>query len=191
VLETGEPSFEAANGADFWGFTKASPAFGRNFDASMAQFSKAEIRAVCSSFDFGNFPSVCDVGGGRGQLLQQILVRWPSLRGALFELPDVAVQAQEQLEQAGLTNRSEVIAGSFFEPLPRGFDLYVMKHVLHDWSDAQARHILSRCREAIAETGTLLLLEGLVEGKNVSDPLKWMDLHMMVSFGGLERTRAQ
>lgn len=92
------------------------------------------------------------------------------------------------LEQAGVDDRCEVIGGSFFEVVPEGADAYLLASIIHDWDDAAAIEILSKCRAAIVDTGRLLLVERRIRPANEPDPAKFIDLMMLVMLGGQERT---
>ena len=64
------------------------------------------------------------------------------------------------MSERGLSERIEVVGGSFFDAVPRGADAILMKHVIHDWDDAQAAEILRVCRAALPPGGRLLIVEG-------------------------------
>ena len=125
-----------------------------------------------------------DVGGGRGAFLGAVLEANPAMRGILFDQPHV-------VEGAVVGERCDVVGGSFFEAVPEGADAYLLKAVLHDWEDDDAVRILRRCREAIASSGALLVVERDLGGPNEHADAKLSDLNMMVGAGGRERTRAE
>jgi SAM-dependent methyltransferase len=106
-------------------------------------------------------PLAADVGGGNGALLIGILRANTGLRGIVFDLAHVAERAREQLKEAGIVDRCEVVAGSFFDEVPRGADAYLLKHVIHDWDDERATAILKNCRKAIPPAGKVLIVEGI------------------------------
>src|SRR5439155_1250928 len=74
--------------------------------------------------------TVVDVGGGNGAFLQALLDRRPGLRGIVFDLPSVAAEAEARIRAAGLAGRCAVVAGSFFDEVPPGGDVYVLSHIL-------------------------------------------------------------
>jgi hypothetical protein len=95
------------------------------------------------------------------------------------------------LEQRGVADRVECVAGSFFDEVPSGCDTYLLKSVLHDWDDAHARRILSNVRRAIPAEGRLLLVEMILERNEQSQPAAGIDVHMMVVCqDGRERSQA-
>jgi SAM-dependent methyltransferase len=129
---------------------------------------------------------VVDVGGGHGRLLSAILARYPSVEGILFDLPGGIAAAEAGL--GGPLPRCKLVAGDFFEAVPEGANAYLMKKVLHDWSDDDAVRILANCRRAMAPGGRVLVAETVVPPGNAPDPIKVMDVNMLVVTGGRERT---
>ena len=90
-----------------------------------------------------------------------------------------------------LAQRCQIVAGSFFESVPEGGDVYVMKAILHDWDDGASVDILRTCRRAMSPRATLVVIERVVGGPNEIPEGKFSDLNMMVQYGALERTRQE
>jgi hypothetical protein len=88
-----------------------------------------------------------------------------------------------------LADRSDVLSGSFFDPLPPGAGGYVLSAILHDWSDEAARAILQRCAEAAGTAGTIFVVEKT--GLDGESPRTDMDLRVLAYFGGRERGVAE
>src|ERR1051326_1194440 len=190
VLESGAPAFAAVNGTPFFEHIAADPKRMALMGQFMTGIYGPEGAKIAANFSFGRFHSLLDVGGGQGHILAEILQRNPGIKGALFELPQTAAIAREFLASKGCPV-CEVIAGDFFKALPPGFDAYLIKSVLHDWNDESEIRILCACREAMPQDGRVLIAELVVErGKPVGHPHRMIDLEMMVSFGGKERTAA-
>ena len=187
-VKTGVPAFPEVYGMTTWEYRAAHPEEGEIFDAAMTGLSLAEAEAVVRSYDFSGISVLVDVGGGEGALLAAILAANPALRGILFDQRHVVVGVGPLLEQAGVADRCEVVGGSFFEAVPEGADAYLLASIIHDWDDAAAIEILSKCRAAIADTGRLLLVERRIRPANEPDPAKFIDLMMLVMLGGQERT---
>jgi O-methyltransferase domain len=102
---------------------------------------------------------VVDVGGGDGTALASLLAANAETRGILFDLPSVVEHATRRFEQAGLPERVDIQGGDFFQSVPPGGDVYVLKGVLHDWDDAPVTRILQSCRSAMAPGSALLVIE--------------------------------
>jgi hypothetical protein len=156
----------------------------------LANFSAPENAAIVGAYDFAQFQRIVDVGGGQGGLLAEILKAHPSLRGTLYDLPQV-VRDPAYLTAAGLADRCEIIGGNFFESLPRGGDAYILKRILHDWSDQRCLEILRQCRQAIDEKARILVVDAVLPAGNEPHPGRVMDILMMVLTEGRERTEQE
>ena len=144
---------------------------------------------VAEHYDFTPFSCVVDVGGGHGSLMISILTQHPVLKGVIADLQPTLEGAKQALQDAGLAERCRVVPTDFFDSVPEGGDVYVLAHVIHDWSDELSQKILSNCGRAMGKNGRLLLVESLMPEDNAPDRLKWLDLEMLVlTNGGRERT---
>ncbi|MGB6449370.1 MAG: methyltransferase [Steroidobacteraceae bacterium] len=191
TIRTGEPGFEQVFGKPLFDYVAAHPALGPAFDAGMTCFHGYETGAMLKAYDFGDVRALADIGGGNGSLIARVLQRYPKMRGLLFDLGHVGSRAQELLRREGVADRCEVIAGSFFETVPSGADTYLLRHIIHDWTDEQCAQILGRCRGVIPEGGRLLIVECVVPAGNARSASKDFDMTMMAFPGGIERTEAQ
>ena len=192
VLNSGQPAFNAVNGMGFFDWIKADT--GRS--ATMASFMNGiygpQGPKIAAGYPFGRFAKLIDIGGGNGHVLAAILAHHPQLSGALFDLPPTADVAQRFLAERGFASRCEVIAGDFFDTVPRGYDAYMLKSCLHDWNDTKAVEILRRCREAIPEHARVLIVEIVLSpGRPIGHPHRLIDLEMMVTLGGKERSERE
>ena len=95
------------------------------------------------------------------------------------------------MEEAGLIQRCDYIAGDFFEAVPPGGDAYVLASIIHDWDTERSLAILRNCRRAMGMNATLLLVEAIIPPGDIPSFGKWLDLEMLVCFGGGERTEAE
>jgi hypothetical protein len=136
---------------------------------------------IARRFDWSRFPEILDVGGGDGTLLAEILTAHPGVRGRVLELAPSA--AAERFAAAGFGDRAGAVGQSFFEPLPVGADVYVLSDILHDWDDEHALAILAGCRQAAGSSATVVVIEPLRDGTSTA-----INLHMLMCFGGRERT---
>jgi len=164
------------------------PDFAEAFDLAMNQLHSPETAAMIERFDFGRFEDLMDVGGGNGEVLLRALERHPGLRGCLFDLPHVVDRAAPRIAGSPAAARCEIVAGSFFEPLPRGAEAILPRHIIHDWTEAKALVILRNCRDALPPGGTLLIAEALIEDADHPTPAIRLDLAMMTLYNGAERT---
>jgi hypothetical protein len=144
---------------------------------------------VQETYDFSSARHVCDVGGGTGGVLGNLLTSNPRLRGTLFELPSVAQQARDHLSSLGLLDRCQTVGGDFFEAVPVSADIYTLFAVIHDWGDEQAARILRNIRADMPIDARVLVIEGVIPEHARYNFSKASDLLMlMYSDSGRERT---
>jgi hypothetical protein len=197
TLRTGEPAFERLFGRPIFEYLGEHPEQARIFDAAMTGFSGRETQAILDAYDLSGVKTLADIGGGAGVKLASILRGNPAMRGILFDLPHVVERARPMIEANGLRARCDIQSGDFFERAPAGADAYMLGHIIHKWDDARAGLILDNLRSAMASAARLLVVEYVVNdgdagpSANGASFAAWLDLHMMVAAGGLERTEAQ
>jgi hypothetical protein len=190
AVKTGDLAFEGVHGLPLFDYLDRHASDGAVFDAAMT-VSAVPYRACTDVYDFGQFDTIVDVGGGRGQILAAILAANPHPRGVLFDLPDVVREAPSLLAAAGVADRCQVVAGSFFEAVPTGGDAYVLANVVHDWDDASSVRILRCCRRAMSDVARLVLIEGILSDAPGGALSRLADLELMViSPGGRLRDRS-
>lgn len=192
TVETGRSAFRRVHGMAVWEWFARHEADRRTFAQAMAEVSELDAPAVAAGYPFGELDRICDVGGGRGGLLAEILRRHPRPRGILFDATEVVAEAPAFLERRGVAQRVSCCGGSFLEAVPEGCDAYLLKDVLHDWDDATCLRILASCRRAAAPGVRLLVVEVLLERDQASSPGALMDVQMMtVCDQGRQRSAAE
>ncbi|WP_217189472.1 methyltransferase [Streptomyces buecherae] len=197
-VRTGDIAFDAVFGTDFFSHLAQHPELSAEFNAAMSQAVAATAAVLPSAYDFGRFTTITDVGGGDGTLLAGVLAAHPGLNGVLFDTAEGLSKAPTTMERHGVAGRCSLVAGDFFRSVPAGSDLYLMKSVLHDWTDDQVVTILRNCRAVLPPGGRVLIVEPVLP--EVVDPhaeadvtdggITYLsDLNMLVNVGGRERTR--
>jgi DNA-binding transcriptional ArsR family regulator len=187
AVRTGEPTLQRAAGKPL--YEVETPTMAAYLSDTMLGFHGREAASVVAAYDFGSRSCVVDVGGSTGNLLATILSAHPTLSGVLFDLPGMAVQADERLTAAGVRDRCSIVSGSFFDAVPEAGDTYVLSHVLHDWNDDEAGAILANCRRAMRPGGHLLIVEELTGWDAPSAAT--LDLILLVTTHGRGRTAAE
>lgn len=190
-VETGRPAFPETHGVRFYDFLSRNPEAAAVFHAAMTDFSGHEARAIVDAYDFAGVDSIVDVGAGQGALLAAILRAYRHVSGLAFDLPAAEPEFHRMLGGSDLPGRARFVAGDFFDVLPHGADVYLLKSVLHNWDNAAVLRILQVCRRAIAPAGRLLVIERLVTSESVSSEAKLFDINMLVTVGGQERTERE
>jgi hypothetical protein len=192
AVRTGEPAFNHVHGMNFFEYCQKNPHAAAVFDEAMTSFSAQETPAVLEAYDFSGVRALVDVAGGHGSLLASILQKYPAMRGVLFDMPSVIDGAKKKGHLAAAAGRCELVGGDFFKSVPPGGDAYLMKHIIHDWSDEHSLTILKNIRKVIVTGGRLLLVEMVIPAGNEPHFGKLLDLEMLVQTqGGKERTEAE
>src|SRR5262249_44539534 len=162
AVRTGAPAYHRVFGRPFWDDLQAHPQIAASFDALMGPAGHGTPDPeVLVSGGWEAVRSVVDVGGGTGALLAEILRARPTVRGTLVDLPVTVARSGATFQAAGVADRVTAVGQSFFDPLPAGADLYLLKSVLGDWPDREALAILRRCALAARPAGRIVLLNGV------------------------------
>ncbi|HEU5110853.1 MAG TPA: methyltransferase, partial [Micromonosporaceae bacterium] len=183
-VRTGEPSLPKLRGMGAFEYFEANPEYGAVFMGGMSTLSNMETEPILAGYDFSRYRTIVDVGGGRGALLAGILQRATTSQGVLFDSRAADFGAAETFEAAGVADRYTIDAGGLFDPVTPDGDAYLLKHIVHDWPQAQALEILGNVRKAIKPDGRLLLLEFVTPQGNQPHPAKLVDLWLMLLVGG-------
>jgi hypothetical protein len=191
VIKTGASVIPAQRGMSFFEYLSDEAEFGRIFNDAMTSHSGLSIRPVVDAYDFTSFGTIVDVAGGHGRLLAAILASAPNAQGVLADLPDVVAGATPLLQEMHVAERVRLAGGSFFDGVPAGGDLYILKHIIHDWDDDASVQILRNVRTAAATGTTLLLIELVIPDDDSEFLGKWSDIEMLLINNGRERTAGE
>jgi hypothetical protein len=185
----GGTAFEALKGEPLFEWLANNPKEGARFQRMMQEVHGPETPAIVAAYDFSQSQHIIDIGGGNGSLLSAILAAYPGRRTTLFDLPE-GIAAAERGEGGPLPGAT-LSAGDVFQSVPGGGDLYLLRHLLHDYDDEQCTIILSNVRRAMRPDARVLVLEKPVPVDDTPGPGRWLDLHVMLLTGGAERTIAE
>lgn len=190
-VRTGRPAFDHIYGVGAFEYFACNAEAAEIFDGTMRVQAQWASAAVVAAYDFSGMSNIVDVGCGDGSLLAAILKAHSGMRGVLFDRPGVIERARTLIETEDIGNRCEIVAGNFFESVPTGGDVYVLKHIIHDWDDDRAVTILKNCRYPMTKNGRILIIECVIRPGNEPDLGKLIDLHMLVRQSGRERTKSE
>lgn len=186
ALRTGESAFEHRHGYDLWRHFASEDRAAVSFAHTMRLNTQRFLDEILGLYEFPDEGVIADIGTGDGTLLAELLARYPKLRGIAFEQPAHIAMARRTLEDRGVAERCEFMAGDFLEAVPEDADLYVIKSVIHNWNDESAVRILRNCRNAIGD-GRLILIERALKADDVLGAAL-RDLTMLVLLGGQSRS---
>ncbi len=183
-VRSGEPGYAQIFGRPFWEDLEAHPAISAQFDAMIGPAGHGTPNpefAIRGGWDA--IHSVADVGGGTGAMLAEIVRAHPQVHGTLVDLPRTVVRSGEIFRAAGVADRVTTAGQSFFDPLPAGCDLYLLRGIINDWPDRETTAILKRCADAARPGGRVVVLKGV----GPDDAPKRLMIEMVLC-GGKHRT---
>jgi hypothetical protein len=185
AFPTGSEGFEAL---------KSDPVRLHKFQTNMAEGSRRAAQAAMQVYDFSPFARILDLGGGYGGVLSELLRTYTNHKGAVCDLAYLERGALDYLSSAGVGERTSFVHGDFFASVPSGYDLYLMKFILHDWDDERVRQILRNVRSAGGSQSRLVVIEQIIP-ESLSTSVADQDVIradlVMMSVGGQERTEAE
>ena len=157
--------------AEFWPYVfgaggATDPQTTATYSQLMADSQVLVAEDTLAMVDLSDAAQLLDVGGGTGAFLASVGAAHPDLQMTLFDLPAVAPAAAERFAQAGLSERVDIVTGSFRdEPLPRGADLISLVRVLYDHADETVLELLQAAHDALPEGGRILISEPMTGGQ--------------------------
>jgi len=194
-VKTGEPAYRRRGISDPFKDPKRTPEETATFDAAMADFTRIAAIGVAAAYDFKQFSTIVDVGGGNGALMIGILKATPGPRGIVYDQPSAAERATQEIKANGLADRCTAIGGDFFKDVPPGGDAYMLKHVIHDWDDQRSITILKNCRRVMGAQARLIIVEGVyparIDQSIESRGAAANDVNMLINTGGRQRSESE
>jgi hypothetical protein len=189
-VRSGRAAFERVHGVSVWDWFAAHPEEEQLFAAAMRSITEFGLPEVAAASVWPDEGTLCDVAGGAGTLLAEILSGRPELRGVLVEAPGVLAEAEKHLAARGVRDRVELVEGDLFGELRADADVYVLKNVLHDWDDATSAKILAGVRATMPPGSRLVVIEQLQERNRPHPFASRSDVQMLTQcVDGRERSR--
>jgi hypothetical protein len=150
-------------------------------------------------YDYSKINTLVDIAGGDGGHLIEVLKQHPTMQGVLFDQPETAKRAEAHIREAGLSDRCIAVGGDFFnaETMPDNGDAYMMRNIMHCWSDESCRQILTNITSRMSHDAKVLVLEQKLPSKDdeLNESVEhwgisgaWWDMLMLLWYGGAERT---
>lgn len=187
-LRTGKSAFEHVHGQDHRSYRSLHAEEDARMDRAHRAATRIEVLMIARLYDWSKVRLVVDVGGGTGAFLAGLLSTFKEMRGVLFDLPRMVADAGGLLSEAGVADRCEIVGGNFFESVPAGGDVYVLKAVIGGWNDESAVKILRTVRAAMRDDSRLLVIEPILQhGENFTVG-NVIHLQSLILYGGPDRT---
>src|SRR5215467_4605311 len=183
AIRTGRHQTPEVLGADLFQYYADNPVEGRAFTGAMSDLSAPMADEIARVLDTSWARHVVDVGGASGTLIAALLDRNPALQGTIVDRLDVVPRAKAAVADSGLSSRCRVVEGDFFATVPEA-DIYLLKHIIHDWDDARSIRILVNCARALRPNGRIVIVEKLIPEDDRASQTSLADLNMLVVLPG-------
>ena len=191
-ISTGKSAAREILGTDAFSHLEKNPEINELYNRAMTDTSALSSAAFLAAYSFKNSKLIVDIGGGEGYLLSMILKKYKQLNGIVFDLPHVVKAAVQNFKKFGVGDRANAVEGDFFNAVPSGGDIYVMKNILHAFDDEVCISLLENIGKAMERGTKLLIMEAVIEENNKPAYGKMFDLQMLIGTdGGKERTQKE
>lgn len=194
ALYSGHTQAKAQLGMEYWDYCKANPKEMEDFGEAMKSNSHNSIRGILEYCNLSGVRKAADIGGGLGHLTIELLRKYRDLYGIVLEMPDLIPIAQRHLagEDKDIVSRVEFVGGNMFDGVP-GAEVYILKHIIHDWDDTYCIKLLRNCHSAMVGDGRVICVDAVLPpmGDTSGTFAKFLDINMLVFHAGKERTREQ
>jgi hypothetical protein len=190
AVKTGAGQTAATLGMGLFEYFAKNPKEAAAFTESMTSLTSTVAEETARVIDTSAVDVVADIGGAGGAMLFPLLRADPDLHGILFDRPNVIENTLAAAGKSGLPERVTAVGGDFFESVPEA-DLYILKHILHDWDDAACISILKNCQCSLCPGGRVAVIELLVGEIGEPGLAPMFDVTMLVMGGGRERSQTE
>jgi hypothetical protein len=191
-VRTGESQNESKGGHDPFAAIYADPARLREFLRAMSGVSRGANMAIARKFPWSQYQSCADIGTAQGDLVTQIALANPHLKGLGFDLPEVGPVFEDYVAANGLASRVSFAGGSFFtDALPQA-DVLLFGHILHDWDLDTKRMLLRKAHAALPPGGAVVVYDAIIDDDRSQNAFGLlMSLNMLIETpGGFDYTGA-
>jgi hypothetical protein len=188
LLASGATPFDRFFGQPYYDYMASHHEQSDRVDLQMQAITRLHCRQVLSAVGWPENAVLVDIAGGTGAFLAELLARRPGCTGILFDRPHVVANAPPFLAAAGVAARCRVLAGDFFEAVPPGGDVYILKTVLGALGDEDAKRVLSRIHAAMKPGSRLLVMNPMSGGGGSAEVARAVALHTLVLTGIYERS---
>lgn len=188
TIKTGEPAFDHSFGKPSFEWLEENPRERSILDQGQASKAIGFIQSILEFYDFTNFNTICDIGGGQGTFLLHLLSANPHLHGYVADLPEAVISANKEILKANLSQRCKAIPYDFLREAPPQCDAYFLVNILHDWEDEICIQVLKNISKAMNTKSKLWVVEYMLEPGTDFSVAKLLDIEVLVMSGGRERS---
>lgn len=139
-----------------------------------------EPKHIVDSYDWATIDTglLVDVGGSDGSLSIAIAERFPKIRCVVQDLSEVVMSAEVP---PALANRVQFIAHDLFKEQKLSADVYVLRWVLHNWSDKYSIKIVRNLIPALKHGAKVLIVEACLPEPGVLSPFEEREIRYVIA----------
>ncbi|QJE94484.1 methyltransferase [Luteolibacter luteus] len=193
ALQTGEPQNEVKSGEEPFATIYADPDRLSVFLRAMTGISRGANMEIARRLPWDKFKTCADVGTAQGDLVSQIALANPHLKGIGYDLAVVRPVFESYVKELRLADRVSFQDGDFFkdEALPQ-VDVILMGHILHDWDLPTKKMLLEKAYKALPEGGMVIAYDAIIDDDRSQNAFGlMMSLNMLIETpGGFDYTGA-
>lgn len=160
-------------------FLAQHPSRAQRFAGAMSTTSPASLTALSTYFDWNSLPpnsTVVDVGGSQGHVSIHLAKEFPHLKFVVQDKPEVIEGAAEKVPQ-NVKDRLQLMAHDMFSDQPiKGADVYLLRYVLHDWSDKYCVKILQSLVPSLKKGAKVVIQDHLLPEPGTTSLLQEMQI---------------
>jgi len=187
-LQTGKAAFDKTFHMGIYEYLAQNTEANTHFNQWVEEITRDRNLPLLNEYDFSSIKHFIDVGGGTGILTAAVLKKHQNLQATLFEQAHVIDEAEKLLNEAGVSERCQIIEGDFFDTIPEGGELYILSRVLLNWDDENALKILKNCRAAMSPSAKLLIMDFVLPNQDETIHEISLSLALLLLFDRLLRT---
>lgn len=135
-----------------------TPELEKIFHDAMRSLSSSANKLLAAHADLSDIKHLVDAGGGNAENAITLAKANPHLKITIFDAPTVCKRAEENIIDAGLTDRIDTHPGNFFETeFPSGIDCIFFGHMMTIWSPEKDTALLKRAYKALPTNGKVII----------------------------------
>ncbi|PYH64352.1 O-methyltransferase [Aspergillus vadensis CBS 113365] len=117
--------------------------------------------SVLKQFDWGSLDeaTVVDLGGSAGHISVILAENYPKLKLVVQDLASVQSAFDENINSTPYVSRIKFQAHDFFQPQVLPADVFLLKSVLHDWSDKYVSQIVRNLLDVLKPGNHLVVFD--------------------------------
>jgi ubiquinone/menaquinone biosynthesis C-methylase UbiE/predicted transcriptional regulator len=141
------------------------------FIGAMHVGAKSLSSEIAEAYDSRPYHKLLDVGGASGTYSVAFLRKNPKMRAVIFDLKKVIPMAKERLQEEGLLDRIEFVAGDFYkDALPKGSDLALLSAIIHQNSLEENETLFLKVHRALEPGGVILIRDHIMNESRTKPP---------------------